>query len=227
MSDVRLKNDEVVTGATFLKTNFLLDRKEIEVVFPEFDSAYEAYYLNQIKVVKKLDRKYAKTQEQKKASEALYGFSDGLNTEMNALAFKFKSAGVDGFVITALKKKFKSLDMEGALDLMDDLVGVVEDNLEVLQPKGVSKEYLDSLYVKKDQLLQFNEKQNEVIDQGEKLTDVNQKEYDKLRKMISKIIGAGKIVFAAEKRADFYNLTKLIARMRSGNGGKDNEEGEN
>jgi len=43
---------------------------------------------------------------------------------------------------------------------------------------------------------------------------------------LEKIIGAGKIVFAGEKRADFYNPTNLIARMRSGNGGKDDKRRE-
>ncbi|MDR6966928.1 hypothetical protein J2X31_000928 [Flavobacterium arsenatis] len=215
MSNSRLNNDEVVTGASFLKTNFLEDRGEIEAVFPEFDKFYQEDYINQIEIVKKLDSKFAKTKQQVKATETLYDFSNKVNTEMNVVSFKFKSAGVDTTLISAIKKNLKNLDIEGAVDKIGTLSTVIADNISALQPKGITPEYPETLIETGEKLLDLNTQQNKLMDDGEKMTDANQKEYDKLRKMVSKIIAAGKIVFKEEKRADFYNLRKLIQRMRA------------
>lgn len=221
MSNSRLNNDEVVTGASFLETNFLEDRREIEAVFPEFDKIFEKDYVSQIDTVKKIDSKFAKTKQQVKASEALYNFSDTISTEMNVVSFKFKSAGVDTALISAVKKDLKKLDIEGAVDKIGTLSTVVADNILALQPKGITPDYPTSLMQMGQNLLDLNVQQNKLMDEGEKMTDANLKEYDKLRKMVSKIIGAGKIVFKEEKRADFYNLTKLIQRMRAPKRDKD------
>jgi len=224
MSNSRLNNDEVVTGASFLKTNFLADREEIEQVFQEFDTDYEKQYVTQIETVKKLDRRFAKTQQQVGASQALYNFSDTINTEMNVVSFKFKSAGLDTALIATVKKDLKNLDIEGAVEKITTLSQVIAENAVVLQPKGIAPDYPSKLIEKGEKLLGLNVQQNKLMDEGEKMTDANKKEYDKLRKMVSKIIGAGKIVFKDEKRADFYNLRKLIRRMRAPEKGKDSKE---
>jgi len=224
MSNSRLNNDEVVTGASFLKTNFLADREEIEQVFQEFDTDYEKQYVAQIETVKKLDRRFAKTQQQVGASQALYNFSDTINTEMNVVSFKFKSAGLDTALIATVKKDLKNLDIEGAVEKITTLSQVIAENAVVLQPKGIAPDYPSKLIEKGEKLLGLNVQQNKLMDEGEKMTDANKKEYDKLRKMVSKIIGAGKIVFKDEKRADFYNLRKLIRRMRAPEKGKDSKE---
>ena len=221
----RLRNDEVVTGATFLKNNFLEDRAEIEIHLPEFNKEYEDDFLKQINVVKKLDRKYARTKEQVNASQKLYDYSGKVNTGLNTLSFQFKGVGLSTELITTIKNKIHKLDIEGAHDGLKDLASFTEDNLEILATKGIKPEYPSTLVDNAEKLLTLNEAQNSLIDQGEKLTKVNEKEYNKLRKMISHILGAGKIVFAEEKRRDFYLMSKLISRMRSGNeGGKDEEE---
>ncbi|RZJ99964.1 MAG: hypothetical protein EOO46_21420 [Flavobacterium sp.] len=221
----RLRNDEVVTGATFLKTNFLKDRKEIELKLPEFDTKFESDFLSQIVVVQKLDRKYAKTQEQIKASQKLYDYSGQVNTGLNTLSFQFKGVGLSTELIATIKNKIHKLDIEGAHDGLKDLASFTEDNLEILASKGIKPEYPATLVDKAEELLKLNEAQNSLMDQGEKLSTANQKEYNKLRKMISHILGAGKIVFAEEKRRDFYLMSKLVSRMRSGNeGGKEEQE---
>jgi len=224
MSNSRLNNDEVVTGASFLKTNFLADREEIEQVFQEFDTDYEKEYVAQIETVKKLDRRFAKTQQQVGASQALYNFSDTINTEMNIVSFKFKSAGLDTALIATVKKDLKNLDIEGAVEKITTLSQVIAENAVVLQPKGIAPDYPSKLIENGEKLLGLNVQQNKLMDDGEKMTDTNKKEYDKLRKMVSKIIGAGKIVFKDEKRADFYNLRKLIRRMRAPEKSKDSKE---
>ena len=224
MSNSRLNNDEVVTGATFLKTNFLADREEIQEVFQELDINYEKDYLAQIDTVKKLDRKFAKTKQQVSASQALYKFSDTISTEMNVVSFKFKSAGVDTTLITAVKKDLKKLNIEGAVEKITELSQVVADNKVALQPKGITPDYPIRLIEKGEKLLDLNAQQNKLMDEGEKMTHANQKEYNKLRKMVSKITAAGKIVFKDDKRADFYSLRKLIQRMRAPEKGKDSKE---
>lgn len=224
MSNSKLNNDEVVTGASFLKTNFLEDRPEIEAVFPELSKAYQDDYTNQIEIVKKLDSKFVKTKQQVKATEALYHYSNKINTEMNVVSFRFKSAGVDTALITAIKKKLRNSDIEAAVDKIGTLSQIVADNIAALEPMGIHPDYPTSLIGMGEKLLDYNVQQNKLMDEGEKMTDANKKEYDKLRKMVSKIIGAGKIVFKDDKRADFYNLRKLIQRMRAAK--KDKDPGE-
>lgn len=215
----RLRNDEVATGATFIKSRFSNDRKEIEEVFEEFDQDFQDDFDNQIEVVKKLDRKYAKTQQQVEASNRLYLCASETNTEMNRLSFKYKSAGLETTLITTVKVKLKKLDIEGAHENIKDLAEFTKDNIALLASKGVKPEYPTSLLNTADKLLGLNEKQNILIDQSQKLTKANEKEYNKLRKTIAHILKAGKIVFENDDRRDFYLMSKLIARMRSGNGG--------
>lgn len=213
----RLRNDEVVTGATFLLNDLQQDRKAIEEIFSEINVEYQEDFVAQITTVKKLDSKYAKNKQQTEASQKLYNFSGKVNTQMNALSLKCKRAGVDTSLISTIKKKLHTLDIEGAYDDITDLSKTVKDKIEVLMPKGVKENYPETLLEDAEMLLQLNSEQNMLISQNEKLTEANQKEYNKLRDMITYIMSAGKITFSEQKKRKNYTMSYLVERMRSNN----------
>ena len=221
--NLRLKNSEVTTAATFVKANFLQDRAEIETTFPEFNESYQADYLAQIEVVKKLNSKYAKTQQQTAATQKLYAFGRTISTTLNQLIFMFKGTTLSSKPISAVKVKLKSLDFEAAFEDLKTIAQLITNNLDILAPKGISVAHANKINEQAEELLRLNVLQNKIIDEGIILTEINRKEYDKLRKMIIHIMGAGKIAFAEEKRKDFYIMKKLIARLRSPNSGNTKE----
>ncbi|MFY0481385.1 hypothetical protein ACI6PS_02170 [Flavobacterium sp. PLA-1-15] len=219
----RLKDDELITAATFITNDLVNDRAEIEVLFPEINKKYETDFIAQTATVKKLDSKYAKTKQQTAASQKLYNHSDGIHKQLNVLSLKCKRAGVQTGLITTIKKKLHNLDMEGAHQDLLNLAKFVKDNIEVLGPVGVQNDFPDAITDEAEKLLFLNGVQNSLITQGEKLTEANQKEYKKLRKMISYIMNAGRLTFE-DKRRKHYTMSDLVQRMRSFNQGKKDDD---
>ena len=55
------------------------------------------------------------------------------------------------------------------------------------------------------------------------LTEDNHGSYEALKGFISSVCGVGKTVYEGKKKADEYNVRKLLMKMHSSGGGGDDE----
>ena len=139
------------------------------------------------------------------------------------MAFRFQRAGLPTRLVTEVKEDLKSGDVEGGCLKMEGLLQLVVEQKAALMVTGMPEDYPDVLAQTTEQIREFNEQQNVLLNAGEELTAAQQKEYKVLFGYIKDICRAGKIVFDGKVKEDEYNMTKLIKRMRSGNSGGDKE----
>lgn len=217
---VKFTNEEYAPGARFLKTSFSKDRKELEAFFSEFTPEYEAAFDAQIKVVEQMESTVVQSYEKEAATKNLYAKADVMNKDLNVLSFWFLKAKLPTILLTKVKNNLMKRNVEGACKDLEDVVQLVRDNEIKLVPFGMKVGYSKVLDSRNEELKALNVKQTELMNEGEKLTDVNVEEYEKLYGFIQNICRAGKIVFDGTYKEDEYTMRQLIRRMRSDGGGK-------
>lgn len=216
---LKMRNEEYAPGASFLLTSFEGDQAAIVSLFSEFDAAYKADFELQIKKVEKMDQGVVVSEQRKDATKLLNGMVDGLNTQLNVVAFRFQRAGLPTKLVTQVKEDLKSGNVEGGCMKMEGLIQLMVEKKTALATTGMPDSYPDELAQTTEKLRDYNKKQNELMNVGEELTSKQLNEYQVLFGYIKDICRAGKIVFDGTVKEDEYNMTKLIKRMRSGNSG--------
>lgn len=213
---VKLKIEEYVPAASFLKTSFVRDRAELSGRFSEFTVGYETEFVNQLLVVKNLEQALVLTEEQKEVTKGLYVSAELLNKELNFVSFYFKRAQLDGSVLTKVKRDLTKRNIEGALLKLEGLVQYIIDKHVVLESKGMAVGFPAALQVEATDLETKNELQNELMNLRKQLHEDNSADYKLLYSFMSTIVSAGKVMYDGHVKKDEYTITKLIARMRSG-----------
>lgn len=212
---LKLRLEEYVPAASFLKTSFTRDRAELEEVFSEFTSGYETEFGVQLETVRTLEQSLVLTEEQKSVTRELNAAAYTLNKELNVLSFQFKRANMDTAVMTKVKKELAKGNIEGACQKVDAVVQLLANKSDTLQSKGMKTTYGEELAAKSESLLKKNVLQKRLMDSRGQLTEVNKAKYKQLLDYISTISQAGKILYDGFKKEDEYTMTKLISRMRA------------
>lgn len=220
---LKMRNEEFAPGASFLLSSFERDQAVIVSLFSDFDAAYMAGFKLQIVKVEKMDQGLVVSEQRKDATKLLNGMVDGLNTQLNVVAFRFQRAGLPTKLITQVKEDLKSGNVEGGCDKIEGLIQLMVEKKTTLVATGMPDNYPDELDQTTDTLRDYNKKQHELMNAGEELTSKQLNEYQVLFGYIKDICRAGKIVFDGTVKEDEYNMTKLIKRMRSGNSGGSKE----
>ena len=220
---LKMRNEEYAPGASFLLSSFEQDQAAIVSVFSDFDAAYLAAFELQIEKVEKMDQGLVVSEQQKDATKLLNGMVDGLNTQLNVVAFRFQRAGLPTQLVTQVKEDLKSGNVEGGCMKMEGLIQLMVEKKTALAATGMQDNYPDELAQTTEHLRVYNKKQNELMNAGEELTSKQLNEYQVLFGYIKDICRAGKIVFDGMVKEDEYTMTKLIRRMRSGNSGGSKE----
>ncbi|MFY0483837.1 hypothetical protein ACI6PS_14660 [Flavobacterium sp. PLA-1-15] len=216
--------EEYVPGGTFLLTSFKLHLKLMEVRFRELTPAYEAAFEAQLAKVDVLESSLVKTERQKQVTQKLYLETGATTADLEYLAYYLRRAKLGVKVLSAVRKDLKNGNVEGACKGLEDVIQYVKDHSSVLEVKGLDTHYVSVLRSKKDSLLALNVSQNEFINARKKLTSDNKGEYAALYEYISAVAEAGKIFFAGKKEEDEYTISKILARLRSGNSGGDDKK---
>lgn len=211
---VKLRMEEYVPAATFLKTSFVRDRAELATRFSEFTDDFENAFAMQLSKVEQLEQVLKLTKEQKRVTQSLYEQADILNSELNFLSFYFKRTDLDSGILTQVKNNLRKRNIEGACYKMEGLIQYVLENEDELASKGMAVGYPNTLREEKEGLAAKNASQNEIMDVRGQLHEDNAKEYKKLYDYISVIVSAGKIMYANVGKIDEYTITHLISRMR-------------
>lgn len=191
------------------------------VRFPEFTVEYFTSFEAKLKEVKLLEQDVVLSDEQKASTNALYAKADALDKELNFLSFYFKRAGFDSGIVSAVKKDLNNSNIEGAVNKLEGLRQFCVANKSSLVAKGMADGFPDELDAKRGELDALNELQNEKINALTALYNANKGVYKELRRFISTVSGAGKIMYQGSPKAKEYTISAIINRMRSGNGGKD------
>lgn len=215
---VKLRIEEYFPAGSFLKTSFVRDRAQLLVRFSEFTPEYEAEYSAQLLVVKLLEQALVLTEEQKEVTASLYVAAASLNNELNFVSFYFKRAKLDSRVLSKVKRDLAKRNIEGACLKLAGLVQYVKEKHLVLESKGMSTGFAAELEAAAGDLETKNEKQNKIMNNRKQLHKDNSGEYVLLYGYVSTIAAAGKVMYKGHVKADEYTITKLISRMRGGNG---------
>ncbi|WP_310558313.1 hypothetical protein [Flavobacterium sp.] len=211
--------EEYVPGALFIKTSFIRDREELVTRFAEYTPEYVVGFESQISTVKHIQRALVLTDEQKQATMNLYSKADSVNFEFNFLSSYFKKCDLDTKILSQVKKDLTARNIEGANDKIASVMQLIEVNAAALVSKGMAANFAETLAADSDYLEQQNVLQNEVKNKVSELYTANKAEYDALYDYIAEIANDGKIMYKGTPKAKEYTITKIIERMRSGNGG--------
>ena len=219
----KLRIEEYLPTGLFLETSFSRDRAELEANFSEFTPGYLADFQNQLAIVSRLEDSLVLTQEQKGVTQSLYIAKDAMNKELNILSFHFKSAKLDTKIITKVKKDLGTGNVEGANLKLKAIIQMIDSKTEDLESKGMKAGYSSGLATRNKELLDKNVLQNKLIDARGQLAEDNRSVYKALYKYISTIAQAGKIIYDGKGKRDEYVISKLVSRMRSQGGTKEEE----
>lgn len=220
---IKLNKEEYVPAGTFLTDSFSRDRVELATRFSEFSTAYETAFKAQVTKVKSLEQGVVKTEQQKAVTDSLYDASDAVNKELNFVAFYLDRAKLDTKLLSKVKKDLVKRNVEGALYKMEGLTQYITDHKDALIAKGMATTFPATLTAKGADLSLKNASQNKLMNAIDGLYSNNKVEYKLLYSYISTIASAGKIMYDGQTKESEYTVTKLIARMRSGNRGGDSD----
>ncbi len=210
-----MRHEEYAVAGRFVQTSFERDRKALEELSNEFNPQYQTDFDNQIDRVEKMEQGLSLSQRLKDTTKALYGMTDGMDKEMNALSFRFSKVGLPTKLITKVKKQLNTGNVEGACKDVEGLAQLIKERKDDLEAKGMKPEYVPELKDKNEKLRELNGLQNELMDKGQYVTFDQDTEYKALFAYIQNICKAGKIVFDGTITEDEYNITRLIKRMRA------------
>lgn len=212
---LKMRHEEYAVAGRFVQKSFERDRKELEELSNEFDPQYEADFDKQIGRVEEMEQGLVVSQQLRETTTALYGMTDEMDKEMNALSFRFGKVGLETTLVTKVKKQLNTGNVEGACKGVEGLIQVIKERSAALEGIGMKKEYPGELKIKNEKLRELNGLQNVLMDKGRDVTFDEETEYKALFAYIQNICKAGKIVFDGTITEDEYNITRLIKRMRA------------
>lgn len=215
----KLLVEEYAPAGRFLINSFTRDRAELAARFTEFTPAYLTAYGNKIEEVKTLEKTIVLSKAQQQATIDLYTAASTLNNDLNFVSFYFKRAKLDSKMITKLKADLAKRNIEGACEKITVVQQYIVANRAALESKGMATGFPAALLVTKATLETKNELQNTVRNQKKTLYENNKVVYDALYDYIITVANAGKILYKGKSKVVEYTLSKIIARMRSGNEG--------
>jgi hypothetical protein len=215
----RVRKEEYTTLGDFIRTSFVRDQPAILVRFPKMNAAYLTAFTAKLTEVKTLESGLVLTEQQKNATASLYAEATVVNEDLNFLISYLKRAKLNTTEVSKLKRYLSISNIEGAVLQMESVKQYVVANSAALIAEGMAATFVTGFDAHKVSLTQKNALQNSVMNARKVLTDANVDKYDALYNYIADIADAGKLVFAKSIVKDEYNITKVISRMRAGNGG--------
>ena len=215
----RVRKEEYTTLGDFIRTSFVRDQAAILVRFPKMNAAYLTAFTAKLTEVKTLESGLVLTEQQKNATASLYAEADIVNEDLNFLISYLKRAKLNTTEVSKLKRDLSISNIEGAVLQMESVKQYVVANSAALIAEGMAAGFVVAFDARKVSLTQKNALQNSVMNARKTLTDANVDKYEALYDYIVDIVDAGKLVFAKSVVKDEYNVSKILKRMRVGNGG--------
>lgn len=211
----KIRKEEYTTLADFVKVSFVRDQAAILARFPKLNAAFLTAFTSKLNDVKVLESGIVLSEQQKNATTSLYAEAAIVNKELNFLSVYFKEAGLNNAMVSELKKDLIAYNIEGAVLKMESLKQYLVANSVALIDEGMDAGFVAVFEAHKVSLTQKNTLQNSVMNVRKTLTDANSDDYEALYDYVSKIVNAGKLVFAGTVVKDEYNMTKILGRMRA------------
>lgn len=215
----RVRKEEYTTLGDFIRTSFVRDQVAILVRFSKMNATFATAFTAKLTEVKTLESGLVLTEQQKNATASLYAEADIVNEDLNFLISYLKRAKLNTTEVSKLKRDLSTGNIEGAVLQMESVKQYVVANSAVLTAEGMAAGFVAAFDAHKLSLTQKNALQNSVMNARKTLTDANVDKYDALYDYIVDIADAGKLVFAKSIVKDEYNVSKILKRMRAGNGG--------
>lgn len=213
--NANLRLEEVAPLGDFVKTSYTRDFDTIKAKFPKMDEAFRDAFFGKLTFVEELESSLGLTESQKGVTASLYAEADELNVELNFLSAYFDDAHLNKGIITDLKYDLTNGNIEGALLKIEGVKQFVTQHQTALIAEGMDAGYAARLGDYKTSMMEKNTQQNALMDSRKTLTQNNTGHYEELKKMISKIMRNGKLVFANSVVKDEYTNVKVVQRMRT------------
>lgn len=215
----RVRKEEYTTLGDFIRTSFVRDQSGILLRFSKMNAAYLAAFTAKLTEVKTLESGLVLSEQQKNVTASLYAEATIVNEDLNFLISYLKRAKLNTTEVSKLKRDLSINNIEGAVLKMESVKQYVVANSVALIAEGMAAGFTAAFEVRKLSLTEKNALQNSVMNARKVLTDSNLAKYEALYDYIVDIADAGKLVFAKSIVKDEYNVSKILKRMRAGNGG--------
>ena len=219
MKDLTIRKEEYCALGDFIKASFERDQSEIAARFPKLNAVFMHDFTGQLESVKVLESGLVQTEQQKKATAALYAEASVLNKALNFLSIYMRDAGLSSNAVTDLKTNLSRSNIEGAVLKIESVKQFVAANESALVAEGMAPDFISILDAHKISIAAQNAQQNILMNSRKQLTDANKTQYKKLYEFMSKISSAGKLVFDGDVRKSEYTLSKVVSRMRAAKAG--------
>lgn len=213
--NTNVRIEEITALGDFILTSYLRDFDAIKAKFAKFDNVFKDNFIAKLEFVKNLESTLMLSEQHKGVTGSLYAEAAKFNDALNFLSSYFKDAGLNSGIVSDLKKDLHQGNIEGAILKTEGLRQLVMTNKDALTAQGMPESFTDTLAEYKASLTEKNKKQNELMNDRKKLTDVNHTHYDELLGMIKQIVSKGKLIFKGTVYQDEYTTSKVVQRMRA------------
>lgn len=215
MPGFTIKIEEYVPLAESFLFKFTNDLLPIKARYPKLNEAYKNSFAAQLLLTKTQEKSFLQLQSQKTITKSLYDEADALIIELGFILDYCSDAGLDTSLTAAINHDLHAHNIEGACDKIETLTQFIVANQEALVAEGMAATFATTLAAHKTSLATKNEQQLEKKDGRKGVTNAGNENYTLLYEYVSKISEKGKRVFKNTIKEDQYNISKVIATMRS------------
>jgi len=218
---LKMRIEEIPTVAMFVKQSYLKDKADFEAYSPKFDAQFETDYNACLDALKSLINSRLKIGQIKLITEAVNKGMDNarpliLRLEGYALRAKGLDSTVDNFGFKKVRSCIDHKDAEGFFSEGSIMMKNVENNMDVLKAEGYTDAEKDKLKQMIEKVAGDNLKQNDMINEKERIVQENTQLINNMKGMITLINDTGKRLykFSDEEKTHEYTMSKIMSRIR-------------
>ena len=217
------KMEEVPAIAGFVTESLTADLEQFKEYSPEFSEEFVDQLRTKRNYCIELESSIVKTKRLKAVTAQLVEKEKGLRPLLNKVEGYLKMAGsgldisIDSFGLGAVRDAISRGNDEGVISSLQSLLKNINRNLTLLQAKGLKQELIDSLSTAATEIDQLNTQQNAMINERNRGTASNIKDFNELWDMLSTVFTTARSLFRGvdDLKLKEYTVTALVKRVNA------------
>ena len=200
------------------------DQSEFMVHYKTMNTGFITEFQNAIDAVRAAASVLAKTEERKSVTKKLYDLADEVNKKLLFLLEYMEDADLDVRVISSIRSKFSSRNIEGAVKDLREVLPYLQTHKTALETGDMPDGFLDYFSTVLPQMEVWNAEQISILSTRKSLVEANKVLFENAYSYISKVSNRGKKVFKKTIKKNDYTISKLLTQVRAEAKNKENSE---